>query len=94
MIVKRHEVDPLDLLRARGGSVAAAQSIAGDLLRRMGPELPLGYEARATWLAYVVDTTSPLGIEALDWDPTDPIPPGSIMLRCSAFSAPVSPESV
>lgn len=94
MITHRVEVVPGALLLARGGSIAAAQSITGDVLRAVAEQTNPGYfEVRASWVAYLVDESADLGLDVVDWDPTTPIPVGAILLRCTGWTAALDPET-
>lgn len=88
MIAIRHEVIPLDLLMSGGGSIAAAARIMGDLMQEAidaGATLACGMGVRASWIAFIATET---GIGQIDWDPTTPIPVGTLSLRCTAYSVP------
>lgn len=100
MIVRQREVDPLHLMIAPGGSIAAAQSITGALLQSATnafadlldtpPQPPPGrYEVHASWVAIVADGE---GVDTVEWDPTTPIPTGAVRLRCTAYTAPCASE--
>jgi hypothetical protein len=81
-VVVQREVSPAALLIARGGSIAAAMDITGDVLRLlMEHGIP---DPQATWVAFVIDRHD--CASTVDWDPDRPIPEGTILLRCSGWT--------
>jgi hypothetical protein len=89
VIVHRVEVNPLDLMRARGGSPAAALALTGEGIREMVAKTsPGAHEIRASWVAYISAQAGNLdGLAVIDWDPTTPIPVGCNMLALSVYTA-------
>jgi hypothetical protein len=99
MITTQTTVQPDRLLLAAGGSIAAAMRITGDVLQRMvdaGATRANGLEPRAAWVAIVATGRhdDPEGIGVVDWSPEQPIPRGTVVLRCTGYSVSTSPESV
>lgn len=90
MLIRQRELDPLALMAVRGGSIAAAQSVTGDLLRSVEAHTRPGFEARASWVAVVTDGDA---VDTVEWNPTTPIPAGALWLRCSAYTTRTEPEA-
>jgi hypothetical protein len=90
VITGRLEVMPHVLLQREGGSVAAAMRITGNLIQELtdaGATSANGMQVRASWIAITLDKEEALG--SVEWDPQTPIPPGTVMLRCTAYSVPL-----
>jgi hypothetical protein len=81
MITTQRPVDPLVLLLGSGGSVATAMRIMGDVLQELADQGVPRDRLIATWVAVHAEHG------AQEWDPTDPIPRGTILLRCTGWSA-------
>jgi hypothetical protein len=90
MITHQVSIEPAALLFARGGSIGRAAEITGHVLREMvanGATPAYGLEPRAAWVAIIgYDTVENPGVEVVDWDPTEPIPKGALMLRCTGYA--------
>ncbi len=84
MIIRgQREVDPHALLLGDGGSVASAMRFTGDFLRDMA-EAGVK-EPHVSWVAVVTDRKE-RGLGTVQWDPSTPIPEGTIVLRATGWS--------
>lgn len=96
MITTQVSAYPEALMFERGGSIGAAMRITGEVIQRVvdaGATPANGREPRASWVAIIGhDSRESPGVEVIDWDPTQPIPCGTLQLRCTGYSVSTTTE--